>query len=416
VKFGTIAGYLIGSRQAIVELSRTRWSLVVGLMFVLSGGLARYYDSAYLPEEWTTLLRGVTVSVGNSFILYSLLYLAVGSQRGANPSFWKGYISFLGLFWMTAPMAWLYAVPYERFLSPVNAIHANLYTLAAVSLWRVLLVTRVLAVTFEALPVAVFFIVMLFADVALFLAGLLAAEPVLDLMGGLHQTEVERAIAGSVFTVRVWTVVSSPVWIIGAIVGFWALKKQRPGPAIEASGPRRPSIAVAVLAMVSIVGWTPVLVRTQKEQWLRYSAETKLRAGQVEEAFGGMSEHDRTEYPPVWDPPPRRGFGETEPSMTAIRSALASNRRADWVEHIYLDKSWRQVLTLGHMFQKVTPRELLEWMQDRGSSEGDLEGVRFHAMHDSRFTDADKEALWKVADLLESPPRAKESEHGGSGS
>ena len=34
--------------------------------------------------------------------------------------------SFLNLYWMTAPLAWLYAIPFERFLSPADATTANL--------------------------------------------------------------------------------------------------------------------------------------------------------------------------------------------------------------------------------------------------------------------------------------------------
>ena len=47
---------------------------------------------------------------------------------------------------MTAPLAWLYAIPYERFLSPVGATRANLWTLGLVAAWRVLLIIRVLVV------------------------------------------------------------------------------------------------------------------------------------------------------------------------------------------------------------------------------------------------------------------------------
>ena len=54
--------------------------------------------------------------------------------------------SFLGLFWMTAPLAWAYAVPYERLLSPWQATAFNLATLALVALWRVVLMVRVVKV------------------------------------------------------------------------------------------------------------------------------------------------------------------------------------------------------------------------------------------------------------------------------
>src|SRR5678815_281742 len=146
----TLPLYLTGNRRAILQIAASRWSLLVGFLLVLSGGLARNYDGAYLREEWTVLLHGPIVSTMNALILYSLAFAAMRSDRGVRPPFLSGALAFLGLFWLTAPMAWLYAIPYERFLSPVQAVEANLWTLAFVSLWRVLLMSRVLAVLYRA--------------------------------------------------------------------------------------------------------------------------------------------------------------------------------------------------------------------------------------------------------------------------
>jgi hypothetical protein len=139
---------------------------------VLSGGLARNYDGAYLREEWTVLLHGPIVSTMNALILYSLAFAAMRADRGVRPPFLSGALAFLGLFWMTAPMAWLYAIPYERFLSPVQAVEANLWTLAFVSLWRVLLMSRVLAVLYRAAFIPLLLLVLVFSDGVLLAAVL----------------------------------------------------------------------------------------------------------------------------------------------------------------------------------------------------------------------------------------------------
>ena len=52
----------------------------------------------------------------------------------------------MGLFWMTAPIAWLYAIPVERFFGSYSAAVANITLLGVVSLWRVLLMSRVIQV------------------------------------------------------------------------------------------------------------------------------------------------------------------------------------------------------------------------------------------------------------------------------
>src|SRR5207245_4538618 len=61
----------------------------------------------------------------------------------------KQWATFMAAFWMTAPIAWLYAIPVERFLDSYHAAQANIALLSIVSLWRVLLMSRVLAVLFE---------------------------------------------------------------------------------------------------------------------------------------------------------------------------------------------------------------------------------------------------------------------------
>jgi hypothetical protein len=128
-----LPGYLVGSRKAIEEIAANRWYLLIGFILVLTGGLARNYDGAYLPAEWHVLLHGPAVSTVNALVLFSLLYAAARFRNGITPPFFAGFLSFLALFWMTAPMAWLYAIPYERFMTPVDAVAANLWTLAFVS-------------------------------------------------------------------------------------------------------------------------------------------------------------------------------------------------------------------------------------------------------------------------------------------
>ena len=53
-------------------------------------------------------------------------------------------------------------IPYERFLSPVEAVQANLSTLALVAAWRVLLMIRVLTVLLKYRVVDAILLVMMF--------------------------------------------------------------------------------------------------------------------------------------------------------------------------------------------------------------------------------------------------------------
>jgi hypothetical protein len=399
-----MALYLVGSRQAILDLAGSRWTLVVGLLLVLSGTLARAYDTADLVSEWPVLLHGVGVSLVNSLILYAIVYSAGARLMENKPGFWRGYRVFLGLFWMTAPMAWLYGIPYERFMPAVNAVNANLWTLGLVSLWRVVLITRVLSVIFGASPTRMFFQVMLFSDVAMFLAANLMRRPVLDVMGGLQQTEVERAISFSAFFVAQITFITFLVWLVGALIARLDFKARWAVQPCEAEEPPRAAI---MFAGACVLAWVPALTVAQPEQRLRVRADDLLRSGRVHEAFAEMSRHARRDYPPVWDPLPRRAYREDTPSMEAVRAELKGCPPAPWVEHVFMEKSWRAAPR--YWFGPLTPESILERVEvPYGLQDFDLGALQFHIDCDPRFTANERESLTKIVE------KVKEQEKTGS--
>src|SRR5439155_26698401 len=166
----TLLRYLIGDWQAILDIAADRRAFWVGLLFVLSAGFAREYDGEDLWHEPWHLLIPLAASLVSSFVLFTICFVRVANNDPDRPSFFAGYRSFLTLFWMTAPLAWLYAVPYERFLDPLDAVRMNLFTLGLVSLWRVVLMVRVARVIFGYSRATAPFLVLLFADVVALLA------------------------------------------------------------------------------------------------------------------------------------------------------------------------------------------------------------------------------------------------------
>lgn len=334
----TIPKYLAGDRGAILELARSRWSLVVGAMLVVSASLARKYDGHDLLAEPWQLLHGFGASIGNSFALFGLVFLAALGRGGPQSAFFGNYLTFLGLFWMTSPMAWLYAIPYERFMEPAEAVSRNFLTLGVVSLWRVLLMARVLSVLFAARPVPIFFLVMVFADAVALVFLNTIPVPTINFMGGFQQhTPADEALADAVLAMQFHSCMSAPFWVLGALIGLkwlragWAL----PEGATTLGPTPRPALAFAAAA---ILAWIPIMIGPQREQQLKHRAETLLRTGQVAAALKEMSSHERAEYPPVWDPPPRLGYRETEPSLDLVREAIEARQPSQWVQDIYVPK------------------------------------------------------------------------------
>src|SRR5205085_6636802 len=129
-----------------------------------SAGFAREYDGEDLWHEPWHLLIPLAASLVSSFVLFTICFVRVVNNDPDRPSFFAAYRSFLTLFWMTAPLAWLYALPYERFLGPGPATSANLWTLALVAAWRVAIMVRVVSVVTDRGWAPSLFLVMAFAD------------------------------------------------------------------------------------------------------------------------------------------------------------------------------------------------------------------------------------------------------------
>ncbi len=333
----TLVLYLVGSRQAIFDIASDRHGLWVGLLLVLSAGLARDYDGADLLHEPWHLLIPVGASLAASFLLFlaawgRFLYLAQD-----RPMFFASYRAFLSLFWMTAPLAWLYAIPYERFLSAGDATAANLWTLALVAAWRVALMTRVISVLTGRGLASSFCLVMAVADAVALAAVYLMPRPLLTLMAGIGLTESDAFLQGTAMLVSCLGILSAPLWGLLGLLAYFSGHKAWQVP-VGTSEMGSPSRGMWTLTALSLAIWLPILPWTQAEQRLRYRVERDMKAGRIAEALDLMSEHSPSDFPPHWDPPPREGYGETSPHLLEVMEVLLAHEVAPWVQTSYMAK------------------------------------------------------------------------------
>lgn len=340
----TLLKYLIGDRAAIRAIASSRGALWLGLLFVLSAGFAREYDGEDLLAEPWHLLIPVAASLATSFLLFSLLWINCREEFHCRreefgkdkPSFQLAYRSFLSLYWMTAPLAWLYAIPVERFLSPGGATSANLWLLGVVALWRVVLMIRVASVMFNEPMRAAVGPVMLFADSVALAILLFTPLPVISIMGGVRLTESELMIRETANTIAVVGILSFPLWLLLTVLR----RRFKPvNPAFYSSDASR-SVSAATwgVAALSLLVWIPILPVTQREQQLRRQVEVDLQAGRIESALQTMSAHSRDDFPPHWDPPPRIGYGESHPPLEDVLKALSETDASPWVRAMFQEK------------------------------------------------------------------------------
>lgn len=337
--------FLVGDRRAILAIADDRRALVPAGLFVLSAGLAREYDQAYLlPEFWHALLP-LGVSLATSFLLFGMLWGVLLRGLESAPPYGRLYRSFLALFWLTAPLAWLYAIPYERMLSPIDAMSANLWTLGLVSLWRVLLITRVASVLTGVPMRFTLFVVMLFADMVAVTMAVTIPKPILSVMGGIVHPPQDAMIQHTMINIVLLGVLTFPVWLVGTVIAAWKSKAEPISPADDATAQGSPPRALTALAVVSVLIGFAVLPWTQPEQQRRWRADRLMEQGRIAEGLAFMSALSATDFPPGFEPRPRYWTNKTTPRLGQVFSAMADNPPAQWVRTRYVQRfnqtSWR---------------------------------------------------------------------------
>lgn len=146
-----VVRYPFGFADAIQAAAISRAAFPTGMVLVLLTAVARSYDQTWIGEKPVLWLLGpLLFSLVSGTWLFLVTYAGFvrkyWPEADRSIGVWKDWRAFMGLFWLTAPVAWLYAIPVERFLDSLNAARANVALLLVVSLWRVVLFSRVIQV------------------------------------------------------------------------------------------------------------------------------------------------------------------------------------------------------------------------------------------------------------------------------
>jgi hypothetical protein len=331
---GTLATYglfLLGDGAAIRRLAATPRLWLVGLLFTFSAGLAREYDAEdLLAEPWHLL-----IAPGASLVAATALWLFVqlsGIRRWVwspatpqtsstqpdtepgleapptnpppAPRLRDSYLTFLGLFWMTAPLAWLYGIPFERFQSAGQAATSNLWLLAVIALWRVVVMIRVLMVIYGIGGVVASIIVCFFGNAVMLAAILSIPVPIFAIMGGVRLGAADQGIALLSLAGRI--IGTATLLFLGLLWVASFLDRKRWSWHVTASSVSlRPLILVALAAIGWWCAWLPI---TQPEQQLRGQVDRALRHEDFATGLRVLASHPPEAFPPHWDPPPRIGY------------------------------------------------------------------------------------------------------------
>jgi hypothetical protein len=254
----TLFEYLIGRREAVLDLASTPSALGVAALLVLSAALARNYDQRPLLLEPWRLLGPFVASLATSGVLFSVIYWIAVLHHLARPGAVWAYRSFLTLYWATAPLAWLYGLPFERLLDPLSATAANLWVLGVVSAWRVALMVRVVSVLFSLRAIAAFPVVMVVADAIAWAALVFSPVTIIHVMGA---TDPRAQLVSDVsLIILTLSTITFPVWLI---LAAWAAVTWRPSwSVLELEPPRRAGRALRFAALI-VAAWAMLTVGVQ---------------------------------------------------------------------------------------------------------------------------------------------------------
>lgn len=333
---GALATYglfLIGDGDAIRRLAATPHLWLVGLLFTISAGLAREYDAEdLLAEPWHLLIApGASLAAATALWLFIQLSgirrwiwspakpqtstTQPDSEAGLEapptnpppaPRLRDSYLTFLGLFWMTAPLAWLYGIPFERFQSAGQAATSNLWLLAVIALWRVVLMIRVLMVIYGISGVVASIIVCFFGNAVMLAAIISVPVPIFAIMGGVRLGAADQGIAFLALAGRILG--TATLLFLGLLWFATFLNRKRWSWNVTATRVSlRPLILLAVAAIGWWCAWLPV---TQPEQQLRGEVERALRSEDFATGLLALASNPPAAFPPQWDPPPRIGYAK----------------------------------------------------------------------------------------------------------
>jgi hypothetical protein len=301
MKPSTWLGYLLGRERAIHGLAEDRATLWTGIVLVLLTSIARNYDQTFILEKpFRWLLGSLLFSLISGTWLYLVVYgwfvrRVAADADGRKPRFWGRWRTFMGLFWMTAPVAWLYAIPVERFFDSLTAAKANLTLLAIVSLWRVILMARVIQCLTGARMHAVLLWVLFAAAMEIlvvFFFGGAFAKALMAGMGGMRNSPEETFLvnaSSAVLGVTFWSV--PVVFILALLIGRSSQGNDLPAPVRSQPGHGW----LVILALV----WAAVAVLPQIQVSRNVHLEKLILAQKHREALDYLATHRSTDFAPA---------------------------------------------------------------------------------------------------------------------
>jgi hypothetical protein len=291
--------FLIGNRGAIQRIASSWWSLLIAALLVITGGIARNYDHLDLLHNPEWLYGPFVASAITSICVFIFLYPYLKLRKVSRG---MSYPSFMCIYWMTAPCAWLYAIPVEATTDLITATQWNIAFLAIVSIWRVFLMIRALMVLTGAGLSTCLIGVLFPASGIMCIGSFFKGISLVGIMGGVRlppHTEllVHAAKTTSVFSFML-TLILGALWL-GSLHGRRAVAV-RPLPWRKEPIPSKTILCVTLLILLSLLASIPIQRKVQRNHHL----DSLITNKQYSEAVKYASPFKRDDFSSIHYLPP----------------------------------------------------------------------------------------------------------------
>lgn len=322
--------FLAGHRGAIERIAATHRAWMIGAILVLSAGIARNYDHLDLLREPEWFIGPFVASAVS--VVFIFLCIAGRLKLDAVGNYHRQWGTFLTLAWMTAPCAWLYGIPVESMTDITTATKWNIAFLGIVSLWRVVLMTRAVAVLTGVTSRRALALILAPAAFEMMVGSVFKSMSLVQIMGGVRlppHTKLLQEASHFATEASFW------VFVV-AVIACWRIKGVAVTPLDRTSTAVAPRSAF-MLAVASVAAWALAALPFHGEIVNRDRLEHLVDERKFSEAVAFASSKTRADFPRHYDvpPDPHRGrfpFG----LLDAMTPATPGWLREEWTENAYL--------------------------------------------------------------------------------
>ena len=407
--------YLCGDAEAIRRLAVEPKALATMIVLVFTAAIARNYDQRYFFESpflWVfgpILFSGVAAFFHLAVI--HLLFIKRLLQPDLPDRFKRFFPVFLTLFWATAPLAWIYAIPVDRMTDLATAAKWNVGFLGVVAAWRVALMARVLSVLIGTRFLKALGWVLIPASIEAFIvsiAGMKIGKMIAASMAGISNAPEESVVMSLMGTVFIGAPICLILGICLVFVRDHKQESEHPEPPVRLNkwSPQFWPIVMLVLGAF-------IAVPFQRELARNHEMEREIAEKRYADAIEFLSNHRREDFSPAKRLPPALYEYSIHRELPEVLDVLESTTPAWILEmyrgyletylsfRLYMIPSDQELEKVLDYLMRIPPPE--GWIDTRSDVLADMIERRIGRMESTETGDDARNRLIEQADQLGIP-------------